>query len=55
MKGKIIIDLDIVVSGIMVKITEVLIIQIVITAMMSMIEWNYVILLQRVNMIIQII
>jgi hypothetical protein len=54
MKGKIITNLDIVVPGLLVKITEVLTIQIVITAMMSMIEWNYVILLQRVNMIIQI-
>jgi hypothetical protein len=54
MKRKIITDLDIVVLGLLVKITEVLIIQIAITVMMFMIEGNYVILLQRVNMIIQI-
>jgi hypothetical protein len=46
MKGKFIIDWDIVVSGLMVKITEVLIIQIAITVMMFMIEENYVMLLQ---------
>ena len=54
MKGKIITNLDTVVSGLLVKITEVLIIQIVIFVMMFMVEGNYVILLQRVNMIIQI-